>query len=414
MPTIEELETQQAALNEEMKQGIAAIREAIDSGATKADIEEVKAKLAAEMEALEVKLTRPNTNSASGTGTAGADEFEAKSLFIEWMKTGDESKRQAAYAKSPRFAEEFKTGPTALDTGTTGDGGALILPELYDQIIRNLFLMNDIRADSLNLRTNFGEMDVALSQSADWGGGWVSEQSVGDDATTLGRATTNATQFIDNKIPVYEVYALPMASNRFLQTSRINNIEGWLIQQTSDKINELEGTAFITGNGATQPQGLLNATNGVSRVTTPTGNITGASVAETDILSTAYSLRPQYLKKAKWYLHRSLMGHIASLKSSTGLYYFMPNLASTEPGTLLGYDIEFCESMPTYASIVAGTNIVVFGDLSQGYCIVDGATLTIIRDPYTHKGWVLFYASKFVGGKVVKPEALSIMAMAAD
>jgi HK97 family phage major capsid protein len=421
MTTPEELEKKQSALETEMKDGIAAIRKSIETGASKADVEAIEAKVAASLEALELKLGRPKTDAGQAPQIDTKDQrekdvLESKTNFFDWMRTGDDAKRQTAYAKSP-LCEEYKTIPS-FDTGAN-DGGALVLPEIYEQILRNLFLMNNIRQNAGAARTQFGELDVPLSDSA-FAGGWVDETTTTDSqsGSTLGRPVTTVASIANSKIVVHEVYAQPMASNRFLQISRINNIEGWLVQQVSDKINEISGTAFVVGTGAAdgsgaQPQGLMVTGNGVPRVRTAGGVITGAAIAETDILSTAYSLRPQYLQKAKWYLHRTLMGHIASLKSSTGLYYFMPNLSSTEPGTLLGYPIEFLESAPTYANIAASTNAILFGDLSSGYMVVDGAALTMIRDPYTHKGWVLFYASAFVGGHVVKPEAMALLQMAA-
>jgi len=42
------------------------------------------------------------------------------------------------------------------------------------------------------------------------------------------------------------------------------------------------------------------------------------------------------------------------------------------------------------------------------YCIVDGVNLTVLRDPYTAKGFVTFYTTKFVGGSVVNFDAIKL------
>jgi HK97 family phage major capsid protein len=105
------------------------------------------------------------------------------------------------------------------------------------------------------------------------------------------------------------------------------------------------------------------------------------------------------------------MFHIATLKNTlTGLYLYWPNFSSPDPGTMLNYPCAWLESAPAPASITAsGQPVCFFGDLKEGYCVVDGAALTMIRDPYSQKGFVLFYASAFVGGGVVKGEAINAL-----
>ncbi len=46
-------------------------------------------------------------------------------------------------------------------------------------------------------------------------------------------------------------------------------------------------------------------------------------------------------------------------------------------------------------------NAIAIGDFKAGYKIVDRSGINIIRDPYTEKPFVKFYAVKRVGGDVV-------------
>jgi len=72
------------------------------------------------------------------------------------------------------------------------------------------------------------------------------------------------------------------------------------------------------------------------------------------------------------------------------------------PDTLLGYPITLAEDM---TAIGANTYSVAFGDFSRGYQIVDGPGLRVLRDPYTNKPYVRFYAHKMVGGPAPCPRA---------
>ena len=52
---------------------------------------------------------------------------------------------------------------------------------------------------------------------------------------------------------------------------------------------------------------------------------------------------------------------------------------------------------------------IIYGDFSEGYTIVDGIGVRILRDPYTAKPYVQFYTTKNVGGAVSNFEALKIL-----
>jgi len=63
--------------------------------------------------------------------------------------------------------------------------------------------------------------------------------------------------------------------------------------------------------------------------------------------------------------------------------------------------------------IAANAYPVIFGDLKSAYLIVDRVDMSILRDPYTAKPFVLFYTTKRVGGQVVLAEAICKMKIAA-
>lgn len=55
------------------------------------------------------------------------------------------------------------------------------------------------------------------------------------------------------------------------------------------------------------------------------------------------------------------------------------------------------------AQIVCLLRLEIF---KSGYKIVDRSGISLIRDPYTDKPFVKFYAVKRVGGEVINPAAL--------
>jgi HK97 family phage major capsid protein len=67
------------------------------------------------------------------------------------------------------------------------------------------------------------------------------------------------------------------------------------------------------------------------------------------------------------------------------------------------------EDMP---DIAANSLSVAFGDFQRGYLIVDRAGVTVLRDPYSAKPYVLFYTTKRVGGGVQDYDAIKLLKFA--
>ena len=69
------------------------------------------------------------------------------------------------------------------------------------------------------------------------------------------------------------------------------------------------------------------------------------------------------------------------------------------------------EDMP---DIDSDTFSVAFGDFNRGYLVVDRAGVSVLRDPYSAKPYVLFYTTKRVGGGVQDFDAIKLMKFAAS
>ena len=69
--------------------------------------------------------------------------------------------------------------------------------------------------------------------------------------------------------------------------------------------------------------------------------------------------------------------------------------------------------METPGQLSAVINIpIAFGNFEQGYVINDRFGVRILRDPYTNKPYVNFYATKRVGAGVLDPFAIRLMKVA--
>ena len=63
--------------------------------------------------------------------------------------------------------------------------------------------------------------------------------------------------------------------------------------------------------------------------------------------------------------------------------------------------------------LAADSLSIAFGNFRAGYLIAERTETQILRDPFTHKPFVHFYATKRLGGQVANSEAIKLMKFAA-
>jgi HK97 family phage major capsid protein len=95
--------------------------------------------------------------------------------------------------------------------------------------------------------------------------------------------------------------------------------------------------------------------------------------------------------------------------TTTGEYLWRNGMTAGAPDTLLGYPVVISEDMPD-----VGSNMypIAFGNWKLFYVIVDKAGIRFLRDPYSDKPNVQFYAYRRVGGGVANSEAVKLLKIA--
>ena len=98
------------------------------------------------------------------------------------------------------------------------------------------------------------------------------------------------------------------------------------------------------------------------------------------------------------------------MSRTEGAFIWAPGLAAGQPDTLLGYPVVEAEDMPDIGS---GTTPIAFGNFKAGYLIAERGETAILRDPFTAKPYVHFYATRRIGGTVSNSEAIKLMKFSA-
>jgi len=292
----------------------------------------------------------------------------------------------------------------AMSTAVAGDGGYLVDAQTSATIQSALKSSASLRQVANVVNVEATSYDVLVDHT-DVGHGWANETSVSETGTpTIDRIT----------IPLHELSALPKASQRLLDDSAFD-VESWLAGRIADKFARAEAASFITGNGVDKPTGILTHTAVDNDVWTwgnlgyvPTGTDGDFGSADA-IIGLVYALGATYRANAAFVMNSKTAGAVRKLKDGDGRFLWSDGLAAGEPARLMGYPVLIAEDMPDIAS---GADAIAFGDFAAGYTVAERPDLRILRDPFSAKPHVLFYATKRVGGDVSDFAAIKLLRFA--
>ncbi len=347
----------------------------------RSDIDEVKSRID--------RASRAAGRPALGDGSESG--FEVKSFVDGFLRQGRET--------------ELKS----LSGAVSVDGGYTVPRAIDERIAAVLKKISPIRAISqvVPVGTAGYRKLVMTSGTAS---GWVSE--------TATRPETNSPKFAEIAPPFGELYANPSATQAMLDDAMFD-VEAWLAGEVGSEFARAEGAAFVNGNGVNQPKGFLQATTSNLPDATRTfgtlqfiasGNATGFDTApEMKLIDIVHSLKSGHRQGAVFVMNSATLAQVRKLKAADGSFLWQPGLMEGVPARLLGYPVIEAEDMP---DIAAGNLPIAFGNFRNGYLIAERRSTTILRDPYTNKPFVNFYATKRVGGQVLDSEAIKLLKIA--
>ncbi len=335
------------------------------------------------------------TMTAARTPLAGAVEMEAphQKAFNAYLRSGDDDGLRGLELEGK-----------SLSTAVNSDGGYLVDPATSATVQSVLNATASIRSIASVVNVEATSYDV-LVDYGDVGTGWATETS---------NVTETETPSIDRiTIQLHELSALPKASQRLLDDSAFD-IEGWLAGRIADRFARAEAAAFISGDGIDKPKGFLTHTDVDDAIwdwgtlgyvaSGEDGNVTADA-----IIDVVYALGAEYRANATFVMNSKTAGLVRKLKDNDGRFLWSDGLAAGQPATLMGYPVLIAEDMP---DATTGANAIAFGDFAAGYTVAERPDLRVLRDPFSAKPHVLFYATKRVGGDVSDFAAIKLLKFA--
>lgn len=333
---------------------------------------------------------------------------EALALKVAMQTAGvkeDKSGLSDTEKKHQEVIEHFiRKGDNEMELKTLGvyagqDGGYTVPKALSAKIIQRIYETSPIRSIASVETISTDSMEF-LIDTGEFSQGWTSETGT--------RSETNTSNFGKKTIATKEQYAKPKATQQLLEDS-VFNIEGWISQKASEKFARMENTAFVSGNGADKPRGLLTYTHSADYNIDRIEQVNmGSSSALTSngLIDVQNALLEPYQVNAKWLMNRTTYGALLKLiRSDNKFNEFLGIPNGSALPTLLGKQIILATDIPVVASNALS---IIYADFSQAYQILDRQGITLLRDPYSAKPYVEFYFRKRVGGDVLNTQAIKI------
>ncbi len=353
-----------------------------DIAVLRSDVDEVKARL----DKVGRAALRPSIE-----GTSGAS-VEMKGFVDGYLRRGSET--------------EIKS----ISGAVAADGGYAVPREIDAMISATLKKISPIRqlAQVVQVGSSGYRKLVTTGGTAS---GWVSEVAA--------RPATNTPNFAEIAPPSGELYANPAASQAMLDDAAFD-IENWLAGEIAMEFARAEGAAFIKGTGTNQPLGFLSSPSSLAGdAVRPfgsvqyigTGNATGFGTnPESRLIDLVHTMKAGHRQGATWVMNSATLSEVRKLKTADGAFLWQPGLVEGQPDRLLGYPVVEAEDMP---DIAANAFPIAFGNFRAGYLITERSATQILRDPFTNKPFVHFYATKRVGGQVLDSDAIKLLKIAA-
>ena len=346
-------------------------------GALRSDVEEVKG-----------RLDRAARQPRPELGGAASISPELKGFVDGYLRLG-----RTAELKSV-------TGAAAAD------GGFAVPREIDAMIAAQLKTISPIRSVAQIVQTGTAGYRKLITNSTA-NSGWVSE--------TGARPETLTSKFNEIVPPMGELYANPSASQAMLDDAAFE-LEAWLADEIATEFARAEGAAFINGSGTNQPKGFLQVPTALTTDATRafgtlqhtvTGNASGFDTTpELKLIDLVHSLRAAHRQGAVFVMNTKTLAAVRKFKAADGTFLWQPGIFENAPARLLGYPVIEAEDMP---DVAANALPIAFGNFRNGYIIAERKATSILRDPYTNKPYVNFYATKRIGGQVLDSDAIKLL-----
>ena len=350
-------------------------------------------RMESQISTLSHKVSRPVLDSCDDGVHASHEE---KAALLNYVRSGDHSMLAAVESKNYLNINDVS-------------GGFLAPGFLEARLEEKLNAMSPLRQLARKVEISQGGALNVVAPSSKVSAFWVKEGAA--------REPTPSITFDQESIPIHDIFSNPGATPQFLEDAAID-VESWIVTSFAEQFSKTEDASFVSGTGDGQPRGICNypmrsesAVPSKKVVAVKTKSTSGLPDDTFDFLiSFAFGLASHYRSNGAWMMNSSSLASLRRLKDTDGNYIWQPSAIQGQPSQLLGYPVY---EEGNFSDISSGSLPIAFGDFNAAYTIVNRRGMSILRDPYSNKPYVHFYATRRLGAGVVDFDAYRLVQIAA-
>lgn len=275
-------------------------------------------------------------------------------------------------------------------------GGYLYASETFiNELLRDVIDATKVRQFARGFRIDSDSLGVPTLTDVMADAEWTSELGVPTRGTIKFGKRALTPHPLAKEIPVSKVLV-----------RRAPNIVSIVREELARVVGAANENGFMTGDGTQKPLGMFVASaDGINTGRDVSTDNTSTLVKADNIKRCKYTLKEVYWARARWIIHRTIMGQIARLKDGNGQYLLQPGIRAGEPVDMLeGFPVTLSEYAPSTTG--SGNYAAILGDLSN-YWIVDSWDVEITRaeEIYVRENQDLFIIRTMTDGAPVREEA---------
>ena len=321
------------------------------------------------------------------------DATQFKAMLLNVKDNGQ--KNEIVFNEDSKL--EFKD--MTVGDGKTGSttGKAIVTTTIVKKILERIQDSNPVLKDITFITTDDAGITIPREMAGLPEVGWVGEVEE--------RKDTAVTKVENITVNIFQLYALPVVTNKLLATNYVGYAT-FLLKRVEYALGLKLADSVFNGSGTNMPLGILKDTAVTNQQEIDTSD--DAKFIES-IIDIYYSIPTDVAKESNWYIRRETWQQISKLKN-TNKDFYITDLNTGNTRTLMSRPVELVESegsgLKTLKEAVAVTDpVMVFGNVKEGLLGIENPKMTMkLEDQITSKGLTKYYMEKGVGVGVQLPE----------
>ena len=321
------------------------------------------------------------------------DAAQFKAMLLNVKDNGQ--KNEIVFNEDSKL--EFKD--MTVGDGKTGSttGKAIVTTTIVKKILERIQDSNPVLKDITFITTDDAGITIPREMAGLPEVGWVGEVEE--------RKDTAVTKVENITVNIFQLYALPIITNKLLATNYVGYAT-FLLKRVEYALGLKLADSVFNGSGTNMPLGILKDTAVTNQQEIDTSD--DAKFIES-IIDIYYSIPTDVAKESNWYIRRETWQQISKLKN-TNKDFYITDLNTGNTRTLMSRPVELVESegsgLKTLKEAVAVTDpVMVFGNVKEGLLGIENPKMTMkLEDQITSKGLTKYYMEKGVGVGVQLPE----------